>query len=311
MDTNKLRAFADVFELGSFAAAGLKRGVDPSLLSRAVSSLEEELGSKLFQRTTRKLSPTSAGELFYSQIESILASLDDAVESVREQQDTPRGLVRLSLPVAFGQICVIPALAELRRRYPGLRLDISLTNRIVDIVDENIDVAVRIGNLGDSSAHAVHLCDLPGALCASPAYLRQYGRPTAPEEIERHDCLRMLGGATHNTWRFRRRDGSEHRIVVTGSMRFDSGVAVVRAATEGLGLALMPKRFLFDELSDGRLIDLFPDYDVAAGDFDGGAWAVFSARQLLPARIRAVLNFLKELPGGGQIAQNGPAPVLP
>lgn len=294
LDTGKLQAFVDVYRAGSFVAASERRAVDPSIVSRAVTSLEEELGTKLFQRTTRKLSPTDAGEQFFRHVEPLLEELERAVELLHDTRHKPSGLVRMTVPVAFGQLCVLPLLASFYESYPDIRIDMSLANGLVDLVEEKMDVAIRLGCLADSSHQAVRLRNLPSVACASPAYLRRRGQPEQPSDLASHDCLRMMGDTSHDRWRFRQRGATDETAIdVQGPLRFDSGLALTEAAALGLGVVLLPRAFVAGGIASGALTELFPDLDATAGEFGAGVWILYPSRKYLPARVRVWIDFLK------------------
>ncbi|MEO0853648.1 MAG: LysR family transcriptional regulator, partial [Cyanobacteria bacterium J06648_11] len=203
MELSALEMFADVMQRGSFAAVARDRHVDPSSISRAIAGLEAELGVRLFQRSTRRLVPTEAGNAYFEQIASILPALERAGQIATDLSDRPRGTLRVTAPVTFGQIAIVPLLPELAQAYPDLVIELLLTDVTVDLLAERIDVALRLGSLSDSSFVAMRLCPMVSVVCTAPSYVTREGWPRSPQDLSRHNCLRFPISGWMSQWHFR------------------------------------------------------------------------------------------------------------
>ena len=188
MELFTLRLFTDVMRRRNFAAVARDHGLAPSSVSRAISALENELGIKLFQRSTRQVEPTEAGLNYFDRIEPVADQLEQAQHLTKQWNEQPKGTLRITVPVTFGQISIVPLLPELKALYPDLSFEILMTDSMVDLVAERIDVAIRLGSLPDSMFIAKRLCSVEFIVCASPVYLEQYGRPKTPQHIQDHEC---------------------------------------------------------------------------------------------------------------------------
>lgn len=305
MDTRLLAIFLAVVRSGGFAAAARNLDQDPSSISRAIHALEDALGTRLFQRTTRKVSLTEAGSHFAARIEPVLAELDQAREDIRSAGTAPKGKLRLSASVAFGQICVMPHVAAFLDMYPEIDLDLKFTDRAVDLVAENIDLAIRLGPSVDVDVIAVKLRPTVYRVCAGPGYLRAHGRPERPGDLVRHRCVcfDLPDFRTHWSFRPARVAGMApdtrpaevglENIAITPRITASGALAVREAALAGLGPALLADWLIGDDLAQGRLVDLFPNHDVTATRFDTAAWLLFPSRTFLPRKTRVMIDFLR------------------
>jgi DNA-binding transcriptional LysR family regulator len=293
MDTEALRAFVDVVRRGSFAAVARDRDVDPSSVSRTIATLEESLGVRLFNRTTRRLSPTEAALAYFDRVEPIIDELERASLVAADSGDTPRGVLRVTAPVTFAQINLVPLLPELSARYPELSFELLLADSFLDLIEDRIDVAVRVGRLAESMNVAQRLCDLVYVACASPAYLARRGRPKRPQELEKHECLRYPVAGYGAKWRFRCAE-TVIEVPVKGRVVIANFAALRYCAVHGMGVVLAPRWSVIDELRDGTLVDLFPGVAGAVSEFDTAAWAIYPSRSYLPRKVRAFVDFLKE-----------------
>lgn len=294
MELSILRIFVEVFRRRSFTAVAEARGVAPSSISRAIAGLEKELGVKLFQRTTRRLSPTEAGALYFGRVESLVGELEGAGQLVREVTEEVRGELRILVPVSFALQNVVPLLPELAERHPKLRFDLRLTDALLDLVDERIDVAIRLGPLQDSRLIARRLAPMRSAVAASPAYLERYGRPGRPEELESHECLLLDMPGFSPRWRFRDAGGRSSEVAVSGRLLTSNAIALKDCALAGLGVILQARWILGRELRQGTLVDLFPDFEVTAATFDNSAFILYPSRAFLPQKVRVFIDFLQE-----------------
>jgi DNA-binding transcriptional LysR family regulator len=294
MDVTTLRTFVDVMRRGSFAAVARDRDVDPSSISRAIARLEDELGLRLFHRTTRRLSPTEAAVVYFDRVESLVEELERARLKAVDSGDRPTGTLRIAAPVSFAQLNLVPLLPELAERYPGLSFDLVLTDAALDLVEERIDVALRLGPLPESGLVAHRLSPLVARVCASPAYLARHGRPETPPDLERHDCLLLNMPEFTDRWRFRDRAGQQTDVRVRGRLRTSNAVALKQCALGGMGVILQARWIVGRELHRGSLIDLFPDHEVTAAAFASPAiWLLYPSRTYLPRKVRVFVDFVR------------------
>ncbi|MEM8962473.1 MAG: LysR family transcriptional regulator [Acidobacteriota bacterium] len=294
MDLDVLRTFADVMRRGSFATVARDRNVDPSSISRAIASLERELGIRLFHRTTRRLSPTEAGALYFDRIEPVLEELEHAGLQASEIDRAPRGTLRIACPVSFALLNLVPLLPELDDLYPELAIDLLLTDATLDLVEERIDVAIRLGPLADSGLVARRLATMVARVCASPSYLERHGRPTTPTDLVHHNCLLLDMPGFDAQWRFRDREtGATTAVSVRGNLHTSNAIALKECALAGRGVILQARWIVGRELRHGTLVDLFPDHDVTAAAFDDPAvWLLYPSRSYLPRKVEVFLDFV-------------------
>lgn len=293
MDTEQLSLFADVVASGSFAAAAKKRDLDPSSVSRGIKALEAELGARLFQRTTRRIGLTEAGERFLARIEPVLAELELARGEVRAAADLPAGTLRLTASIAFGQHRIVPLLGALRMRYPQLGLHCIFSDANLDLVAERIDLAVRLGPRVEGDLVAAKLADTRYRVVASPDYRDRH--PVAvPTELAKHRCILFDLPAYRSRWIFREPSGRLEDVPVDGDLTLSPVGSIRDAALAGLGPALLPDWLIGSDLERGALVDLFPGHDVTATTFETAAYAVYPSRAFLPRKVRVVIDFLRE-----------------
>ncbi|WP_230534510.1 LysR family transcriptional regulator [Microvirga roseola] len=281
-----LRSFVEVVESGGLSRAAVRLGVSKSIVSRRITRLEAELGTSLITRTTRGISPTEAGIEFKTRCDRILADLVEAREIIGQQGGSVRGRLRLSVPLSFGVRHVAPILAGLAKRHPELELDVSYTDRVVDIIGERLDAAIRIGCLKDSSLVARRIAPVHAVLVASPIYLARYGQPSSPEDLSTHECL-IYTGRVDADWHFR---SGKHHIAIRpeGRMRTDSGEAILQWAVEGLGIAEAPSFLVSDHIASGALVPLLLDY----GAPEYGIYVVRPPGSYVPAKVRVLVDAL-------------------
>ncbi|MEO0323652.1 MAG: LysR family transcriptional regulator [Myxococcota bacterium] len=293
MDTETLELFVEVVRRGSFAAVARDRELAPSSVSRAVGNLEAALGVRLLQRSTRGLSPTEAGARYAADVAPLLDGLRDAAEGVRDA-GRPQGRLRIAAPLTFAQLHVVPRLPELAAAYPELAFELVMDSRLVDLVAERFDVAIRLGQPGDSELVGTRLAPMRYALVASPAYLARWGHPETPGALRDHDCLRYPIRGVGARWRFRARGDAEVQdVAIEGRFVVSSGQALRQLAEAGMGIALLPRWNVSDALREGTLEALLPSYDVTASRFDVSAWVLYPSRTHLPAKVRVFVDFLR------------------
>ena len=290
-----LEAFAKVAETQSFSEAARRLRSSKSAVSRHVAALEASLGARLFHRTTRSLTLTEAGRDYFARASRILADLDEADASVSQLQAAPRGRLRVNAPMSFGFLHLAPALGDFLARYPEVELDVTLSDRFVDLVDEGVDVAVRIGSLTDSSLVARRLAGIRRVLCASPDYLARHGVPQTPDDLKSHDCLSNTNITITREWRFiRPDDGAPWPVEVKGRMIANSGDLLRVAALHGHGFVHLPTFIVGDDLRAGTLVSVLEPY--VAQDLTLNA--VYPTARHLSPKVRAFVDFLAERFGG-------------
>lgn len=294
MDIDALRLLDDVARRLSFAAVAEERGVSPSSVSRAVALLEQDLGVRLFQRTTRRMALTEAGSLFLDRVRGILDELDEAREQARAAQAEPTGTLRLTAPVAFGERLIVPLVPALRRAHPGLRLDLLLTDANVDIVAEGVDLAVRLGPRLSGDLVVTRLFSTRYRVCASPAYLAHGPPLDRPADLALHRCVLYTLPQFRSAWRFREAGtGVESEVQVDGDLAVSSALSLRSLVLQGAGPGLLADWLVRDDLAAGALVDVLPGHAAAATDFDTAAWMLYPSRSYVPRKCRVVVDFLR------------------
>lgn len=294
MDLSALKTFIDVAKQGSFASVARDHGVTPSSVSRAIASLEAELGVRLFQRTTRKLVPTEAGEAFGRSIEPVLDELNRAQLMAKDFGARPMGSVRVVAPVACGQLIIIPLLPQFTRQYPDLSVDLRLDDTEVDVLTAQVDVSLHCGRPPASEFVATRLCRVDFVACASRDYVHQHGRPRAPWDVLNHSCLVLSSPVQSARWRFRCGEGRVVDVPVRGRVSITDAWGILQCTLSGIGLSLLPRLMVEEHLRNGSLVDVFPDHDVALTDLDSATWIIYPSRNYLPLKVRLFVDFVKE-----------------
>jgi len=293
MELTTLQTFINVVRRGSFAAVAREMDVAASSISRSINSLEKELGIRLFQRSTRHMELTEAGMIYFSRVEPLVDEIFRAQTMAIDIGEHPKGRLRITVPVTFGQISLIPLLPEFTETYPDLSLEILMTDSVVDLLTECIDVAVRLGPLGDSSFIASRLCKMDFVICATPHYISQYAPINTPSDIRQLNCLLLPITGYRSRWLFRNPKGRIIEVPVNGRCSISNANSLKKCALGNMGIALLPRWVVLNELKQGILIDLFPDYDVTATEFDTAAWLLYPSREYLPLKVRTFVDFLK------------------
>lgn len=294
MELENLRLFVEVARRGNFAAVARDHNIDPSSVSRAMALLEDELGVRLLQRTTRHVTLTEAGEIYFSKVNTLLDGLEQARDDARSVSSEPGGTLRLTASVAFGNICVIPLLAEFRARYPQIKLELLFTDAVIDLVQERIDLAIRLGQPTATDLISTKLFDTRYHVCASPGYLAKHPTPVQPVDLQQHNCLLFALPDFRFRWLFRDLHGEIQEVVIHGDITILSALALRDCALAGLGPVLLPNWLIEDDIAQQRLVDLFPAYRVTASDFDTAAWLLYPSRTHLPNKVRVMIDFLKK-----------------
>ena len=285
-----LQAFVAVVEAGSFTAAADRLGAAKSAVSRRISALEERLGVQLLRRTTRRLNLTDSGQSFYERSARILADLDEAESAVAQEHGELRGSLRVALPLSFGIRHMCEPIAEFSRRHPKVRFDLDLNDRRIDLVEEGIDLAIRIGRLPDSSLIARKLFEARTVVCGSRAYFDAHGVPKTPDELRDQRCLVYGNLVDPSKWACRDKDGNRHQVTVTAAMTATSCDYLCAAARQGLGIAMQPTFIAGEAISRGDLVPVLTEYDWPASP----AYAVYPPTRHLSYRVREFIDFLAD-----------------
>jgi len=289
-DFEGLAMFAKVAEEGSFAAAARVMSVSVPTVSRAVARLEERLGGRLFNRTSRQLSLTEFGASMAAKAGDIYRQAEEVESEAQELSVQPRGQVRLAVPMSFGLRWVAPLMPQLMRQYPELSVDLHLSDAAVDLIAEGFDAALRIAVMPDSSLVARRICAVTQYLVASPAYLAAHGTPQHPRELASRACLSYAYRARSQVWRFTHASGTEEDVVPSGPLRVTNSDALLPALLEGLAIAELPEFIASEYLADGRLVALLPEWSMARG----GLYFVTPSARTRPVKIKALSDFFAQ-----------------
>lgn len=284
-----LETFAAVISEGSFSAAGRLLGLTPSAVSRAIDRIEDRLGVRLLLRSTRMLALTAEGQAYLMSARRILSDLNEAEQSIADR-GAPRGRLRVSAAHSHGRLCIVPLLGEFARLYPHILVDISLSDRLVDVAAGQADVAIRFGPLADSALTARKLGENGRVIVASPAYLERHGTPLTPEDLHSHNCLNFNFRRAEPVWPFRD-DGRDYALSVHGSIEANNGETLGQLAADGVGITRVGRFSVQPELASGQLVPILEDYN--PGDVEA-IHAVFLGGVNLPARVRVFVDFLAE-----------------
>ncbi|MDH3491761.1 MAG: LysR family transcriptional regulator [Gammaproteobacteria bacterium] len=285
-----LQAFVAVVEAGSFTAAAERLNAAKSAISRRVSALEERLGVQLLRRTTRVLNLTETGSSFYEHSARILADLNEAEAAVQQEHGELRGTLRVALPLSFGVRHMCTPIAAFSKLHPKVEFDLDLNDRRIDLIEEGVDVAIRIGRLQDSSYIARRLFDVRAVVCASPHYLSVHGEPQAPGDLRHHRCLVYSNLTDPNKWTYLDKDGTKRTVEVESIMSASSGDFLANAAAHGMGLVIPPTFIASESIRRGNLVPILTDYDWPVMP----AYAIYPPTRHLSYRVRAFIDFLVE-----------------
>jgi DNA-binding transcriptional LysR family regulator len=282
--------FVRVVERGSFTLAAEDLNLSRAVVSKYLTRLEERLGARLLHRTTRRLSLTEAGAALFEASRGALERIEEAEAAVAEFQSEPRGRLRVSAPMSFGILHLGPALSDFARAHPKVTLDVKLDDRYVNLVEEGVDVAVRIGALTDSSLVARKLAVTNAVVCASSEYLARHGEPESPEDLATHNCLIYSYLSSANVWRFTASGGREIPVAVNGSLRINNGIVLAEAAVAGHGILLTPSFYVAPLLRSGRLKRILAGYKLK----ELGIYAVYPQRGHVPPKVRAFVDYFAQ-----------------
>lgn len=293
----EIQTFNAVVDAGSFVKAADALGMSKAAVSRYVVDLETRLGVRLLHRTTRRLSLTDEGQVFYARTKEVLVELGAAEDEITSRSDAVSGLLRVNAPFTFGVLHLAPLWGEFRARYPKVQLDVTLADRLVDLVEEGYDVAIRIATLENSSLVSRRLATTRMILCASPRYLAHHGTPRHPAELAQHEIISYSYWATKDEWKF---DGPQGpvRVKTTPCIHTNNGDTCRAAALAHQGVILQPTFLVGNDLSNGSLVELMPEYR----SIELGIYAVYPTRKHVSAKVRALIEFL-----ASQFAGRGPS----
>lgn len=291
MDTlTRMRAFLDVVEAEGFSAAARKIGRSKALLSKYVRELEDDLGVRLLNRTTRQFSLTESGHTYYHRATEILRELDDLQDSITESSGDVRGKIKLTAPRTFADASLGMSLIDFCVEHPEISLDIRLDDRFVDLVEEGFDMAIRITRLQDSSLIAKRLSAFQTVVCAAPDLLARLGKPERPEQLSDLPCIVDTNSRSRNNWQFSNQDGSMMSVSVRGPIEVNSPLSTMAATIKGLGFSVLPYFVANNELAKGTLVPVLEDFMLN----DGGIYAVYPHRTYLPAKVRLLVDYMAQ-----------------
>jgi DNA-binding transcriptional LysR family regulator len=291
MDTlDGLKTVIAVVETNSFTAASERLGMSKALVSKYVGEVESSLGIRLFNRTTRKLALTDAGKSYYEHSLSLLEQFSAMVDNVTGEQTSPRGLLRISAPVTFGEMKLSPIIPKFLQLYPELNVEVRVTNNAMDMVEEGIDVRLMLGGVTDSNMIARHLRTFPLILCASPKYLEKSGMPQTPEDISKHACIIDSNFRVGKQWPIILKNGEARTINVNSHISVNSPKAVQEIAIAGGGIGMIPEFIVEDAIKDGSLIRILPDCTT----LEFGLFAIYPHRKYVSRKVRCFIDFVLE-----------------
>ena len=285
-----MRIFNRVVEAGSFSEAGRQLGVAPSSVSRQINELEDSLRTRLFQRSTRKLSLTEAGEIYYGRATRIIAAVDEARLAVSQLDGTPTGMLRLNVPGSLSRRYIVPILTAFQRKYPGVEVVLLVTDQVMDMIEHRIDLTIRLGAMRDSNLVARKISTGQRLLCASAGYLKKAGRLKSPGDLGDHNCLTFRSNSGSNVWKFKQKNGTASEVQVSGNLFSNDGESLVAAAVEGHGLILVPEWLVRDEIANGSLIEALPAYSAVPRETP--MYALYPLQRHLPPKVRAFIDFI-------------------
>jgi len=287
---SELEAFIRTVEMGSQAAASVALNISRAATGRHIQSLETKLGVRLLQRTTRRQVLTEAGTVFYQQAKDALEQLTEAADSVSKYQSSLRGRLRVCAPMSFGVKHLSSLLAGFSLLYPDVKIELTLSDKVVDLIEEGYDVALRLGKLVDSDMHSRRLGTYRVGLCASPTYLAKHGTPEFPEDLLQHNCLSYVGAGRQQRWTLQGLDGLPQTIAVSGNLTANNGSALMMAALAGLGIIKQPFFIIGDALQDGSLVQVLSGYSLRELELN----AIYPAASHLPLKIRVLIDYLAD-----------------
>ncbi|MEM9247653.1 MAG: LysR family transcriptional regulator [Pseudomonadota bacterium] len=284
----EMEAFATVVDQGGFTDAAKKMGISKSAVSKHVSSLEARLGARLLNRTTRRVSPTEIGLAYYDRARRVLNDAGEADALVTSMQSAPSGLLRISVATDFGVNHLSPVLGDFLAEYPEITVNMVLNNRYVELISEGFDMAIRIGELEDSTLRARRLATTTKRMIASPNYFQTYGRPMRIDDLNEHKLLHYSNQSAGNLWKITAPSGEKRQVRTTGWLTVNDGQSLLNAAIAGLGIAYLPDFLYTDAMRDGKVEEAIPDLPVEPL----GIYAVYPPGRFTQPKVRAFIDYL-------------------
>lgn len=283
-----MSVFVKVVEQGSFARAAERLDMSTSAVSRHVAELETHLNARLLNRTTRRISLTESGQAFFERSLQLLADVEEAEAAISNSAMAPRGTIRLTCSSSFGVTHLAPAIGAFQARYPDVRFDISASNRYVDLVEEGLDLAIRIGDLGNPNLIARKIGTMRLIACASPEYLKKHGLPRHPDELVNHDCFSYEYAPVKNQWRFQDNKANDIKVQINGNVHANSGEMSAAIAAAGSGIVLEPDFVVTPWLETGKLVEILKNFRPPPSNI----YAIYPSRRHLSAKVRTFVDFL-------------------
>ncbi|MEM1272462.1 MAG: LysR family transcriptional regulator [Pseudomonadota bacterium] len=284
----EMEAFATVVDQGGFTDAAKKMGISKSAVSKHVSSLESRLGARLLNRTTRRVSPTEIGLAYYDRARRVLNDAGEADALVTAMQSAPSGMLRVSVATDFGVNHLSPVLGDFLHSYPDITVNMVLNNRYVELISEGFDLAIRVGELEDSSLRARKLCETNKRMIAAPSYFQQFGRPQKIDDLNEHKLLHYSNQASGNVWKVTAPSGEKRQVRTAGSLTVNDGQSLLNAAIGGLGIAYLPSFLYAEPMRQGLLDDVIPELPMEVQ----GIYAIYPPGRYTQPKVRAFIDFL-------------------
>lgn len=284
--------FLKVVQFGSMSAAAKHAGLSPASVSRTIASLEENLGVQLFNRTSRKIILTDAGELFYEQVKPLLDAFEQITVAARSAQDEPEGLLRVHAHTSVGLHLITPCMHAFGQAYPNITVDLQLSETPVDLLKNDYDIDIRLGQLQDSSMLARRIAPSDRVLVASPEYLALHSPIETPEDLLQHNCVTFRPNGEPTTWRYSRGNEAMREIKVNGNFHTNNSEVLRQAAIDGIGVVLLTNWISHHDRQAGRLVHLLPEYRFTINSFNNGIYVVFRQARYIPRKVRVFVDFL-------------------
>ena len=294
MDLAKLSIFMQVVQKGSFADTARDNGVDPSKISRIISSLEDELGYRLFHRTTRNLSLTEAGELTFDRMRDPLDEINAIADMARASTEKLSGNLRLTTSIALGERWLVPKLGRFYEQYPDIKLELILDDRAIDLIEQRIDVALRLAPQKQNDLITTRILRAKYHVVATKDYIEKNGPLTSPSDLKDTTIITFPFADYRLQWKFKTQDDKIEQVAIQPHIVISNALAIRRTVLEGQGVALLSDWLIGDDLAKGDLVNVFPEHQISAENFDEGVWLTYPSKRYLPANTRALIDFLKQ-----------------
>ena len=291
MNIEHIKTFITVYRVGSFVEVAKEKNIAPSSISRSIATLEEILNTRLFQRTTRKLTPTQAGELYFHKMAPLIEEISLVNQSLIDSTSKPSGQLRISTSVSYGQIVIAPKLTTFRERYPDIKLELILSDGRIDLINDQIDLAIRHGNLPDSSLIARKLTDVKYHLVCSKQYLEQNGAPEDPQELKNHNLVTFTYSDFRHHWSFKKNNQTQ-QVTIQPILTATNASAIRQCIVDGLGIALLADWTVSEDLESGKLKELLPTWKISGANNKTAIWLVHPSNRFTPVKTKVFTDFL-------------------